>query len=241
MKAARRSASAGAAGARRSPWERLNELLVEATGDEERASELIFLSLGASERARPPQSIAEVLAFAAKELKPLLVLEVGHAIAMSLLSRLQTELAPTSPGAPLRHHSDVRQRARMPSISGEETRPVVFLLYTNALHRAELARTLLREGFEVRLVESPSELARPDDHRAAPTKTAVVDVEHPRASAALSVLASAHPDALVVLCAPTAVDALDAARPFGIDRFEIHAKSAPLHELEARVRRRERK
>jgi hypothetical protein len=237
-----------------SPWERFNELLARVTGDEDRASELIFLALGASEREKPPESIDEVLEFAAANVTPLLEVDVGHAMATQLVSRIHAELVPP------RHHSDVKHRAilppqselatnlleppisrpvrkKQPSISGEENRPVVFLLYTNALHRAEVARAFVRDGFEVRLIGSPSDLAHAAEERTAPSTTAVVDVEHGDAEATLRTLAGSHPDALIVICAPTAIDALDAAEHHGIGRFEIYVKAAPLRELEARVRR----
>src|SRR5262249_1630239 len=128
-------------------------------------------------------------------------------------------------------------RRKLPSISGDETRPVVLLLYTNALHRAEVARGLVRDGFEVRLIGSLAELVAADDDRAAPTTTVVVDMEHPDAAAALGILADTNPEARFIVCAPTAVDALDAVRALFIERFEIYVKASPLNELEASVRR----
>jgi hypothetical protein len=118
--------------------------------------------------------------------------------------------------------------------AGDERRPRVLLLGTDALERASLARALVWEGFDARSAENVEELEQA--LRDEVPRLAVVDLERRDAPLLLAKLAATHPAPALVLCANDPGRARAAARNAGLEVLHVYSPCSARRERIQRIR-----
>jgi CheY-like chemotaxis protein len=225
-------------------------VLLAAYGTEERVAGIISSALVSAGRTAAPKGPHDVLTWVRAHVLPIVSSDLGPRIAMALLDELAAELElelsdgfPVPfPGAEASSHERASFKApRVPTItsppvSGARARPSVLFADNNRFQRSALARTLVTEGYDVRVSETPVALATELASGEA-LHAVVLDVDHPQVNDLLELLVDNRPDVPIVAVAPAYGPATALLRAAGVNAFDVRLKEAPMEDVLELVRR----
>ncbi len=240
-----------------SAWAILHELFVEILGDAGRVGVLLSTALAASGLESPPTSGDAVVTFAKTHLLPLVRDEVGARTAVAWIAQLESRLAAVPPATTQesgRRRRDQRDtvpvppppkpplpvtlppfRKKLPSITGDERRPVALLVGAHALERSGLARALVQAGIDVRSVETVQALATMLAGESA-VRLAIVDLDGADAKSIVSTVAASRPDLPVVARTAQGGVSADEASAAGMKVVYAYARRQPPPDVVERIR-----
>ena len=239
-----------------SAWAILHELFVETLGDARRVGVLLSSALAASGLESPPTSGDAVVTFAKTHLLPLVRDEVGARTAVAWIAQLESRLAALPPATPQesgRRRRDQRDtvpvppqkppipvtlppfRKKLPSITGDERRPVALLVGARALERSGLARALVQAGIDVRSVETVQALATMLAGENA-VRLAIVDLDGEDAKSIVSTVVASRPDLPVVARTAQGGVSADEASAAGLKVVYAYARRMPPPDVVERIR-----
>jgi hypothetical protein len=253
--ARRQSSSGGARGEGTSAWAILRELVVETIGDATHADGLLSSAISASNLESPPTSADGVVSFAKTHLLPLLRDEAGARIAVAMIATLESSLSSlrragtaesgrrrrddhdTLPPSPLAPSTPTLppMRAKQPSITGDERRPVALLIGADALERSALARALVQAGLDVRSIDTADALATMLA-RGDAVRLAIVDVDRDDAESIFAALAESRRDVPIVARTSGRGGTLDDARTADLKIVYSYARHRPPADVIERIR-----
>jgi hypothetical protein len=170
-----------------------------ACGSYEGAADVLRRSLAAANMAELPGSASQIVAFVRQHVLRVLSDDIGPRLAAALGEDLVAALDEQLPAAE-RITIPPASVARLQGQEGGSRRApassplVVALVDADRVGRTSIARALVRERWNVTLVESEADVAD-----AGPLDVALVDGAHPAAQALLESLARAYPGLAVVV------------------------------------------
>jgi hypothetical protein len=213
----------------------LASLLAMAFGGAEAAHAAVAQALTRTGRQELPASGPELLAFVQAHLLTPLSDEIGPCLTQALVDDLVALLDPgavPAPPDPAHPPSPAPGSATRPGSwpRARGTRLAVLLVDPDHVGRAELARALLRAGWNVTLVDTVADLgvALQDD---APVDAALLDTAHFAARAIVAELVQRRPQVALVARSgdPDRTRAL--LGPLGLTRLSVCPRGAPAEEL----------
>jgi hypothetical protein len=230
-----------------SPEHALLSLLQLACGSYEAAQDVLKRSLAGARMAALPRSASEIVAFVRQHVLRVLSEDIGPRLAAALGEDLVAALDEQLPAAeritipPASVARSVHAQGKGSRRASASAPLVVALVDADRVGRTSLARALVRERWNVTLVESEADVAD-----AGPLDVALVDGGHPSVQTLLESLARAYPGLAVVVrskVGKTRAHARPAglagvvnsggektrtrARPAGLDAFERVEVAAP--------------
>ena len=225
------------------PQRTLTALLELAYGDPAPAHAAIAHALAVAGRDELPASGSEIVAFFRAYLLTPLTEQIGARLTVALVEDLVEKVGPPSP--PLSEEPPpssmprpiARITARVPSTPRVRTNVLgVLLVDGDRVGRTSVARALLREHWDVTVIDTMTDLAGALDS-GDPIDVAVVDAAHPATHALLEAIARSRPDVIVVARSADAIRARAQLIDLGIVRFDVRSREAPAEELVDAIKR----
>jgi hypothetical protein len=209
----------------------LASLLAMAFGGVEAARAAVAQALARTGRRELPATGPELLAFVQAHLLTPLSDEIGPRLTLALVDDLVALLdpgavpVPRAPADPPAHAPGSATRpGSWPRVRG--IRLAVLLVDPDRVGRAELARALLRAGWNVTLVDTVADLgvALQDE---APVDAVLVDASHFAAQAILAELVRRRPHVALVARSVDAARTRALLGPLGLTRLSVCPRGAP--------------
>jgi hypothetical protein len=222
-----------------SPEQALLSLLQLACGSYESALDVLGRSLARAGVDRLPRSASAVVAFVRGHVLQVLKDEVGPRLATALRDDLVAALGeqlPTAERITIPPSSVARavQPAHPASVPRGAGTPLdVALVDADCVGRAALARALVRERWNVTVVDSEE----PPDGAPDPLDVALVDAAHPAAQAVLESIVRSHPGLAVVVRTGDGGKTRAELALLPVGRIELTSADASPHELVKAIRR----
>ncbi len=226
----------------------LLELMALSLGDRAVARDLVERALRDSGRDTLPATGPELVAFVRAHVVRSLTAEIGPRLTLALLDDLLDRLDP-QPQSPT---SGVRQRRSSPTVSTRnpiaklDLRPsetpapapalALLVVDPDRIGRPALARALLRAGWAVTVVDTPSDLATAQE-AGEDFAVALVTETHPLSVPIVQELGRRYPHAFVLVRSGDAHRARERFASLAPGQLELRSSDAPPEELVDAVRR----
>jgi hypothetical protein len=221
-----------------SPEHALLSLLQLACGSHESALDVLRRSLARAGTAELPRSASDVVAFVREHVLRVLGEDIGPRLAAALGEDLVAALDEQLPAAeritipPASVSRSVAGRSEQSRRAPASSPLGVALVDADRVGRTVFARALVRERWNVTVVESDTDVAD-----AGPLDVALVDGAHPSAQSILESLVRAHPGLALVV---RSTDAAKTRARLGLlakGRVEVTAAEASPEDLVKAIRR----
>jgi hypothetical protein len=223
-----------------SPAQRtLLSLLQLALGSAAAARAVLGRALADAGRDDLPLSGTDIIAFVRAHLLAALIGEMGPRLTMAFLDDLIAELGvpasvaaqPSVPPASVPRPVEAGRRTAQ-----HANRPLgVVLVDADRIGRTVLARALVRQRWEVTVIDAPREVGSALGGSA--IDVALVDTAHPASREIVELLARASPDLAVVARCTEASTVRAVLARLGVERVELRSREATPEELVNAVRR----